>query len=46
MRDVLRRVLEMNLSGLSVQSVKREVRLVMVDVRLLTIGRMSVSVSS
>jgi hypothetical protein len=45
MRDVLRRVFEMNLSGGSVRRVRREVRLVTVEecgvpVRLITMGRM------
>jgi hypothetical protein len=49
MRDVSSRVLEMSLSGGSLRSVSREVRLVMVDVcgvplRLMTMGRMSTSV--
>jgi hypothetical protein len=49
MRDVPSRVLEMSLSGGSVRSVGRDVRLAMVDecgvlVRLLTMGRMSTSV--
>jgi hypothetical protein len=47
MRVVSRRVLEMSLSGGSVRSVRREVRLVMVDVwgvpmRLMTMRRMSI----
>jgi hypothetical protein len=49
MRDVSSRALEMSLSGGSVRSVSREVRLTMVDecgvpVRLVTMGRMSTSV--
>jgi hypothetical protein len=49
MQDVSSLVLEMSLSGGSVRSVSREVRLVMVDVcgvpvRLITMGRMSTSV--
>jgi hypothetical protein len=49
MRDVLSRALEMSLSGGSVRSVRREVRLAMVDefgvpVRLMTMGTMSTSV--
>jgi hypothetical protein len=48
MRDVSSLVLEMSLSGGSVRSASREVRLVMVDVcgvsvRLMTMGRMSTS---
>jgi hypothetical protein len=48
-RDVSNRAFEMSLSGGSVRRVRREVRLVMVDVcgipvRLMTMGRMSTSV--
>jgi hypothetical protein len=48
-RVVSRRVLAMGLSGGSVRSVRREARLVMVDVwgvpvRLMTMGRMSIKV--
>jgi hypothetical protein len=49
MRDVSSRALEMSLSGGSMRSVSREVRLTMVEecgvpVRLMTMGRMSTSV--
>jgi hypothetical protein len=49
MRDVSSRALEISLSGGSVRSVSREVRLAMVNecgvpVRLMTMGKMSTSV--
>jgi hypothetical protein len=48
-RNVSSLVLEMSLSGVSVRRVRREVRLVMVDVwgvfvRIMTMGKMSTSV--
>jgi hypothetical protein len=49
MRVVSRRILEMSLSCGSVRSVRRDVRLAMVDVlgvpvRVMTMGRMSISI--